>query len=149
MEVAISSGKAARKFEEIIEAQGGNPGVVDDPGVLPQARACELFLAPRSGVIGRVEPRAVGRGVTALGGGRVRMEDVVDPSVGFVITAKPGDVVQQGEPLATVFARDRAGVETGLATLRQAIGIADEAELPLPLISHRVTAAGVTPFEHD
>jgi pyrimidine-nucleoside phosphorylase len=149
MEVAISSGKAARKFEEIIEAQGGNPGVVDDPGVLPQARACELFLAPRSGVIGRVEPRAVGRGVTALGGGRARMEDIVDPSVGFVITAKPGDVVQQGEPLATVFARDRAGVETGLATLRQAIAIADEAELPLPLISHRVTAAGVTPFEHD
>jgi pyrimidine-nucleoside phosphorylase len=149
MEVAISSGKAARKFQEIIEAQGGNPGVVDDPAVLPQARACELFLAPRSGVIGRVEPRAVGRGVTALGGGRTRMEDLVDPSVGFVITAKPGDVVQQGEPLATVFARDRAGVETGLATLRQAIGIADEAELPLPLISHRVTAAGVTPFEHD
>ncbi len=149
MEVAISSGKAARKFEEIIEAQGGNPGVVDDPGVLPQARACELFLAPRSGVIGRVEPRAVGRGVTALGGGRARMEDIVDPSVGFVITAKPGDVVHQGEPLATVFARDRDGVETGLATLRQAIGIADEAELPLPLISHRVTAAGVTPFEHD
>jgi pyrimidine-nucleoside phosphorylase len=149
MEVAISSGKAARKFEEIIEAQGGNPGVVDDPAVLPQARACELFLAPRSGVIGRVEPRAIGRGVTALGGGRARMEDIVDPSVGFVITAKPGDVVQQGEPLATVFARDRAGVETGLVTLRQAIAIADEAELPLPLISHRVTAAGVTPFEHD
>src|SRR3982751_4341122 len=149
MEVAISSGKAARKFAEIIEAQGGNPGVVDDPAVLPQARACELFLAPRSGVIGRVEPRAVGRGVTALGGGRTRMDDVVDPSVGFVITAKPGDVVQQGEPLATVFARDRAGVETGLATLRQAIGIADEAELPLPLISHRVTAAGVAAFEHD
>jgi pyrimidine-nucleoside phosphorylase len=73
----------------------------------------------------------------------------VDPSVGFVITAKPGDVVQNGEPLGTVFARDRAGVEIGLATLRQAIVIADEAELPLPLVSHRVTAHGVTPFEHD
>ena len=149
MEVAISSGKAARKFEENIEAKGGNPGVVDDPAVLPQAHACELFLSSRSGVIARVEPRVVGRGVTALGGGRTRMDDTVDPSVGFVITAKPGDVVQQGEPLATVFARDRAGVETGLAALRQAISIADEAELPLPLISHRVTANGVTSFEHD
>ena len=95
MEVAISSGKAARKFEEIIEAQGGNPAVVDDPAVLPQAGACELFLAPRAASIARVEPRAVGRGVTALGGGRTRMEDTVDPSVGFVITAKPGDVVQR------------------------------------------------------
>src|SRR6476659_8578001 len=148
MEVGVSSGKAARKFEEIIDAQGGNAGVVDDPSVLPQAGACELFLAPRSGVVACVEPRAVGRGVTALGGGRTRMEESVDPSVGFVITAKPGDVVQHGEPLATVFARDRAGIDTGLATLRRAIGIADEAEPPLPLISHRVTSAGVTPFEH-
>ena len=149
MEVAISSGKAARKFQEIIEAQGGNPGVVDDPAVLPQAGACELFLAPRAGVVARVEPRAVGRGVTALGGGRTRMEDIIDPSVGFVITAKPGDWVQSGEPLATVFARDRTGIETGLATLRHAIVIADEAELPLPLISHRVTNDGPRPFDHD
>ena len=147
MEVAISSGKAARKLEEIIGAQGGNPGVVDDPSVLPQAGACELFLAPRAGVVAQVEPRAVGRGVTALGGGRSRMEDTVDPSVGFVITAKPGDVVQSGEPLATVFARDRAGIETGLATLRHAVAIADEADLPLPLISHRVTSEGAMPFE--
>jgi pyrimidine-nucleoside phosphorylase len=149
MEVAISSGKAARQFQEIIDAQGGNPSVVDDPSVLPQAGACELFLAPRGGVVVRVEPRAVGRGVTALGGGRTRMEDHVDPSVGFVITAKPGDVVQHGEPLATVFARDRAGIETGLTALRQAIAIGDEADLPLPLISHRVTIAGAAPFEHQ
>ena len=149
MEVAISSGRAAAKFEEIIEAQGGNPGVVEDPSVLPQAGACELFLAPRSGVVARVEPRAVGRGVTALGGGRTRMEDTVDPSVGFVITAKPGDFVQHAEPLATVFARDRAGVESGLAALKHAITIGDEAELPLPLISHRVTASGVAPFQLD
>jgi len=148
MEVAVSSGKAARKFEEIIDAQGGNAAVVDDPSVLPQAGACELFLAPRAGVVTCVEPRLVGRGVTALGGGRTRMEDTVDPSVGFVITAKPGDVVQHGEPLATVFARDRAGIDNGLATLHRAIGIADDAEPPLPLISHRVTSAGVTPFEH-
>ena len=148
MEVAVSSGKAARKFEEIIDAQGGNAAVVDDPSVLPQAGACELFLAPRAGVVACVEPRAVGRGVTALGGGRTRIEDSVDPSVGFVITAKPGDVVQNGEPLATVFARDRAGIDAGLTTLRRAIAIADEAGPPLPLISHRVTSAGVTPFEH-
>jgi pyrimidine-nucleoside phosphorylase len=71
------------------------------------------------------------------------MEDVVDPTVGFVITAKPGDWVEAGEPLATIFARDHSGIEAGQATLRQAIVIADEAEPPLPLISHRVTSAGV------
>jgi pyrimidine-nucleoside phosphorylase len=147
MEVAISSGRAARKFEQIIEAQGGNPAVVEDPSLLPQAAECEIFFAPRDGVIAQVEPRAVGRGITLLGGGRTRVEDTVDSSVGFVITARPGDIVRAGEPLATVFARDRAGIENGLGVLRQAIRIGDEAEPPLPLVSHRVTAAGVELYE--
>lgn len=143
MEVAISSGRAARKFQEIIEAQGGNPGVVDDPGLLPQAAECELFVAGRDGVVAQVEPRAIGRGITALGGGRTKVEDTVDPSVGFVVTARPGDVVRAGEPLATIFARDAAGVAAGRAALTEAIRLADDADPPLPLISHRVTRAGV------
>jgi len=71
------------------------------------------------------------------------MDDRVDPSVGFVITARPGDWVEQGEPLATIFARDRAGVEGGRQALRQALSISDEADPPLPLVSHRVSSAGV------
>jgi pyrimidine-nucleoside phosphorylase len=143
MEVAISSGRAAERFQQVIDAQGGDPRVVDDPSLLPQAAACELFVAPRDGVVAQVEPRAIGRGITALGGGRTRVEDTIDPSVGFVITARPGDVVRQGEPLGTVFARDEAGISTGLAVLSQAIVVADDADPPLPLVSHRVTAAGV------
>ncbi|HYW31787.1 MAG TPA: thymidine phosphorylase, partial [Gemmatimonas sp.] len=71
----------------------------------------------------------------------------IDPGVGFVITARPGDVVRRGEPLASVFARDSAGVENGLRILRDAIRIGDEAERPLPLVSHRVTEAGVELYE--
>jgi pyrimidine-nucleoside phosphorylase len=147
MEVAISSGRAAEKMREIIDAQGGNGSVVDDPAVLPQASACELYDAPRRGFVARVEPRAVGRGIVALGGGRQRLDDVVDPAVGFVITARPGDWVEQGEPLATIFARDASGIESGRASLREAITIADEADPPLPLVSHRVTMAGVEAYE--
>jgi pyrimidine-nucleoside phosphorylase len=147
MEIAISSGRAAEKMREIIDAQGGNGSVVDDPSVLPQASACELYDAPRRGFVARVEPRAIGRGIVALGGGRQRIDDVVDPAVGFVITAKPGDWVEQGEPLATIFARDASGIETGRATLREAITIAEEAEPPLPLVSHRVTMGGAEPYE--
>jgi thymidine phosphorylase len=147
MEVAISSGRAAEKMREIIEAQGGNASVIEDPAVLPQASACELYDAPRRGFVARVEPRAVGRGIVALGGGRQRIEDPIDPAAGFVITAKPGDWVEQGEPLATVFARDAVGIEAGRAALREAITIAEEAEPPLPLVSHRVTIEGVEPYE--
>jgi pyrimidine-nucleoside phosphorylase len=143
MEIAIGTGRAAEHFQKIIEAQGGNPAVVDDPALLPQSREVELFASPRRGFVARVEPRAVGRGITALGGGRSTMEDKLDLSVGFVISARPGDWVEQGEPLATIFARDRAGIDAGRGALRGAIIIADEADPPLPLVSHRVTSAGV------
>lgn len=147
MEVAISSGRAAAKFQEIIAAQGGDPRVMDDPSILPQAAECELFMAPRDGVIASVEPKAIGRGITALGGQRTKVEDGIDHSVGFVITARPGDIVRAGEPLATVFAKNRAGVDAGLAALRASFSIGEEAEPPLPLISHRVTEAGVELYD--
>jgi pyrimidine-nucleoside phosphorylase len=143
MEQAIGTGRAAEHFQKMIEAQGGNPAVVDDPALLPQAAEVELYAAPRRGFVSRVEPRAIGRGITALGGGRTAMDDKLDLSVGFMISVRPGDWVEQGEPMASVFARDRAGIESGRATLRAAITIADEADPPLPLVSHRVSAAGV------
>jgi len=140
---ALTSGRAADQFRRIIERQGGNPNVLDDPALLPQAAECELYPTHRAGFVQRVEPRAVGRGIIGLGGGRTTMTDTIDPAVGFVITAKPGDWVEAGEPLASVFARDRAGIERGRASLRNAIIIGDEAEPPLPLVSHRVSKNGV------
>ena len=147
MEVAISSGKAADKFREVIEAQGGDPAVVDDSSLLPQASCCELYFAPRPGFVATVDPRQVGFGVIELGGGRTRPGDPVDHSVGFVIAARPGDLVREGEPLATVMARDPAGIEAGRSALERAIVISDEADYPIPLISHRVTHEGATPYE--
>jgi pyrimidine-nucleoside phosphorylase len=139
----IASGKAAEQFARIIEKQGGNPRVLDDPALLPQAAECELFTSQRAGFVQRVEPRAVGRGIIELGGGRTTMDDKVDPAVGFVITVKPGDWVEAGEPLASIYARDRAGVDRGKAALKKAITIGDEAEPPLPLVSHRATSKGI------
>jgi pyrimidine-nucleoside phosphorylase len=143
LRAALASGQAAEQFRRIVERQGGDPRVLDDPALLPQAAECELFTAHRAGFVTRVEPRAVGRGIIALGGGRTTMADAIDPAVGFVITAKPGDWVESGEPLASVYARDRAGIDQGRAALRAALSIADEAEPPLPLVSHRITKAGV------
>jgi pyrimidine-nucleoside phosphorylase len=147
MEVAISSGRAAEKFREVVEAQGGDPRVVDDPSLLPQAAQCELFVAPHGGFVAAVDPRRVGFGVIELGGGRSRPGDPLDHSVGFVVAVRPGDLVREGEPLATIMARDDAGIEAGRRALRRAIVIADEADFPLPLISHRVTIEGAASYE--
>ncbi|MEO7985179.1 MAG: thymidine phosphorylase [Gemmatimonadales bacterium] len=138
----ISSGAALELFARMVEAQGGNPAVVDDPGILPQAEAVEVYRAPAEGVVSSVEPRRIGRAITDLGGGRRKVEDVVDPSVGFVITVKPGDRVRLGEPIASIFARNATGIATGEAALRAAIVIGESGRLT-PIISHRISRRGV------
>jgi thymidine phosphorylase len=139
---AIRSGAGLDRFRQMIEAQGGNPAVVDDPGVLPQAEAVEVYQSPVSGTVQRVEPRRLGQAVVAMGGGRGKLGDPIDHSVGFVVTVKPGSRVAAAEPIASVFARDAAGIDIGLAALREAIVFGEPGPMA-PLISHRVTASGV------
>jgi pyrimidine-nucleoside phosphorylase len=144
LERGISSGKALEKFREIVVAQGGDPAVCDDPAaVVPAPAIREAYPAPCDGVVQRVEPRAVGKGIAAMGGGRTKMADAIDPSVGFQILAKPGDRVTRGQPLATILARDADCAAAGRAALDSAFVIGDGEVLRRPLISHRVTADGV------
>jgi pyrimidine-nucleoside phosphorylase len=145
LEESIASGRALETLRRIIEAQGGNPAVVDDPSILPQAGAVEVFRAARAGVVNAVEPRRLGAGILELGGGRQTLEDTIDHAVGFVVTVKPGDRVREGEPIASIFARDQEGIAAGTAVLREAIGLGDAGRLS-PLITHRVTARGVEPL---
>ena len=71
------------------------------------------------------------------------MEDKVDPSVGFVITAKPGNRVTKGQALATIHARSKGDLALGRSVLESALVIGGSAGPPLPLVSHRVTVRGV------
>jgi pyrimidine-nucleoside phosphorylase len=137
---ALNSGRALERFRSVVATQGGNPAVVDDPAALPQAREVAVYNAPAGGYVAQVDPRAVGQAIRAMGGGRRTMDETIDHSVGFVISAKPGDRVEPGEALASVYARDSAGIRTGVAALEQAIRIVGEPPAdPLTLISHRVT----------
>jgi len=142
MRNAIDSGQALAKFGEIIEAQGGDRRVIDDTSMLPIASTRGDYLAPRAGYVARVSPRIVGHGIIALGGGRRTMDDHIDPSVGFVITAKPGDYVEKGERVATIHARDDKHLAAGRAALAEAIEIDDSPLPPLDLISHRMSTRG-------
>jgi pyrimidine-nucleoside phosphorylase len=142
LEKSIRSGRALETFARIIEAQGGNPAVVEDPGLLPQAGAVEVFSAQETGVVARVEPRPLGEAIVAMGGGRRVVSDTVDPSVGLVVTVKPGDRIDRGQPIASVFARDADGIALGMDALRRAIVLGERAD-PLPLVSHRITRQGV------
>ena len=139
---AIASGEALARFAAIIEAQGGNPAVVEDPAILPQAPVQRVWRSPGDGVVSRIEPRKIGRAIMELGGGRQAVTDEIDPAVGFMITARPGDRVRRGEPLVTIHARTDAAAEQAAASLAAAITIGESADI-LPLVSHRISDSGV------
>jgi pyrimidine-nucleoside phosphorylase len=140
LEETITSGAAADRCRMLIEAQGGNPALVDDPSGLPQAPTSAVWESPRDGFVTMVAPRPIGAGITALGGGRRKPGDAIDPAVGFVITAKPGRRVVRGEPLATIHARDDGGLAVGRQALAEAIRIGDERPTDvLALVGERVT----------
>ena len=140
-EKLIASGKALDKFRQMVELQGGDPRVIDDPGKLPRARHTMTLSSPRSGYISSVQCEQVGTACVILGGGRERKEDSVDPTVGIVLHKKVGDAVSIGEPLATVHYNDEALADRARELLVKSYKITD---LPVqekrPLI-HRVIAS--------
>ena len=141
VQTALDSGRALETFGRVIEAQGGNPAILSDPSVLPQAKAVEIYEAPGRGYITQVDPRQIGVAIVEMGGGRRHLDDSIDHSVGFVITVKPGQHVAGGEPIASVFARDEAGIALGMRALQEAIVVGEQGPV-LPLVAQRVAMIG-------
>jgi pyrimidine-nucleoside phosphorylase len=136
---ALDEGRALDKMREVIEAQGGNPSVLDDPAILPQADVQLVFEAPQEGTILAMDTRAIGVAAVELGAGRATLGARIDPSAGFHLTAKPGDRVERGQPLATIHARTNALAEQAARRLQAAIRIGEGDATPLPLLGERIT----------
>lgn len=107
-EDALERGKALDKFREMVRIQGGDPGIVDDANLLPQASGKIKASSERSGIVQSINTYQIGMLAVELGAGRRRKEEGIDPAVGFEIYKKIGDEVQKGEVLATVHASDES-----------------------------------------
>lgn len=112
-ERALDSGSAWEKWIEMIRAQGGDPASVDRPDRLAQAPVVVPVAAARGGVVTGCDCFALGELVVAIGGGRRAKEDAIDPAVGLRVLKRPGDAVQQGEPIAELHL---AGADTVFAS---------------------------------
>lgn len=138
---ALQEGRAIPRMIRLVERQGGNPSVVEDPGLIPMAPEQDVLTANVSGFVREIEPVALGYGVVEMGGGRRRMEDPVDLRVGFVLSVSPGDWVERGDPLGEIHAADADGLEWGRQTLRRAVVLGPGAPPPRPsLIRERIPA---------
>ncbi len=138
LDKARSDGSALEAFRCVVEAQGGNSAVVDDPGLLPSAPHAFEMTAPRSGFVVRCDAYDVGMAAVRLGAGRERKEDDIDPGVGITVLAKPGDEVTQGQPLARVDYRDPSRLGDAREWLARAWEIGDTAPAPTPLVIDRI-----------
>jgi pyrimidine-nucleoside phosphorylase len=122
---ALSSGAGLEKFRQVIARQGGDPRVLDDYGRLPAAPQREVIRADRAGYVSGFEAERLGRATVLLGAGRDRVEDGVDPAVGAVVLAGPGQQVKAGEALVELHYRDPARLGAAKILLRDACPVED------------------------
>ncbi|MEK4285192.1 pyrimidine-nucleoside phosphorylase [Ureibacillus sp. FSL K6-0165] len=102
VENVLANGKALEVFKTFIASQGGNPSIVDDPTLLPQAKFQVEIPATESGYVEKIIANEIGVAAMILGAGRATKDSEIDLSVGIVINKKVGDYVEKGEPLATI-----------------------------------------------
>jgi len=108
IEQEVADGAALEKMREIVEAQGGDPRVVDAPDQLAVARHRTTITAATDGYVTDLEPLELGYASMGLGAGRSRAEDAVDPGAGIRLHVQLGDRVRKGDGLATLYTSERA-----------------------------------------
>ena len=134
----LASGAAWHKFREMVEAQGGDVRYIDEPERLPKARLVEPVPAPRSGYLAAVNAAEIGRAAMELGGGREKISDPIDHSVGVIVHYKVGDLVQKNTPLFTIHANDEAKLAAARERVLAAHTFSDTHTNRLPLFYRRI-----------
>ncbi len=140
LDAALASGQGMDKLKELITAQGGDASVCDDPSLLPQAKVIGEVQLKDSGFIHRMDTQRIGYLAQHMGAGRKTKQDVIDPSVGFVLHHRIGDAVKAGDCIATVHAKNEADLALATDELLQAITILPEPTKALKLVHAIVTA---------
>lgn len=129
LEQTITDGTAYDRFKAMVVAQGGDPRVMDDYQVMPQAKYQISYPAKRAGIVTKLAADEIGTASMLLGGGRQKADDKLDYSVGIELHHKLGDSVEAGEPLLTIYS-NRQDIKDVEQLLDESIEISDHGEKP-------------------
>jgi pyrimidine-nucleoside phosphorylase len=141
-EQIIASGKAFEQFRQMVELQGGDISVIDDPTRLPGTDHRVDVPSPKAGYVTAIMCEQVGTACVILGGGRERKEDSVDPAVGIVVHKKIGDKVSVGEALCTIHCHSDAQAARAKKLLAESYQIAAAPPARKESLIHRVIHKG-------
>ena len=147
LQTSLTSGKAARKFQDLIEAQGGDPDVVTNPDLLPRAKQAVALKSDQAGFVQKINALEAGMAAKILGAGRQTKEEDIDLSIGIVLKKKVGDSVDPGETLAILYSNgDQAKIEPAGRRLTDAYTIGSKKFDSGRLIQARVAVDSVEEY---
>ncbi len=127
----LTDGSAWKKFQQLVEFQGGSLRVIHDTTLFAKAPKMVEWKAPRRGFITKMNGEELGRMVVDLGGGRKKTSDVVDPTVGFYFQKKLGAKVAAGEPIVTAYLPDGLDIPAWEKRFHAAVTISPQRK-PVP-----------------
>jgi pyrimidine-nucleoside phosphorylase/thymidine phosphorylase len=136
---AYESGDALECFRRNVQAQGGDVRVCDDPRrILPLTATTFKVESRRAGFVVKIDTEEIGNAIAEAGGGRVRVEDRIDPRVGFLAEVKIGDQLRAGDPLGLVFCDEVARGERAALRIKGAYHVSEEPPQQLPALVKEV-----------
>mgnify|MGYP005836882533 FL=1 len=134
----LDDGSALAKFQELVERQGGDPKVAEDPSRLPQAKSRLEVKSPQTGYISELDALAIGEAAHLLGAGRTVKDEPIDPAVGIELLKKVGERVARDEPLALIYYNSAERLAEARVRVEGAFTIGPEPPAPAPLIRKRI-----------
>ncbi len=137
---ALESGAALEKFRQNVELQGGNPRICDAPEMLLDSKVKKFEItSSRTGFITEIDTKAIGENISAIGGGRTKIDDLIDFAVGYEVEKVPGDEVKFGETIGILWCRNEAQADSIRQNLQTAYQIGDETPLKVEIIQSIVS----------
>jgi pyrimidine-nucleoside phosphorylase len=137
VEDSVRSGKALKKLELMISAQGGNKAVINDYSLFGKAKELIEVKAEKSGYIKAIDALKIGEASGILGAGRIKKEDDVDLVVGIDVLKKVGDYVTKGDLIARIYANDK-GKKEALEIVKSSFEYSKEKVKPRKLILGKI-----------
>jgi thymidine phosphorylase len=137
-EATLARGAAAEKFARMVAALGGPADIFADRTALTPAPIVRAVGPERPGIVTSMDTRAIGLAIIALGGGRTRGGQRIDPGVGFSDFAAIGETVDSERPLCLVHAADEGAAMRAMASVRGAVTIGDLAPMVAEVVRERV-----------
>lgn len=134
MEHAVSSNAAFDKFKEFIASQGGDNSFCDNPDAFPCASIIEPIVSSSDGYINSINAKMIGMASMMLGGGRENLDDVIDMSVGVILSKKVGDKINAGDVIAYIHANDKHKLKEVKEYFLDAITISENPTKPLSMV---------------